>query len=195
MVTEVAFRSDETFTQKEFQRWVEGRPLSDANRYELIDGRIVITPPATVGHGRLEVRIVTLLNEHVEANKLGMVLGSSTGYELSGHTLEPDASFIANERAAARPRPDPNAFARVAPNLVVEISSTATARRDRTEKRDIYERSGVDEYWIVDGRACEVTVFYRSERGYGAGTTFRKGAIRSRALPKLRITIEKLFAA
>jgi Uma2 family endonuclease len=195
MTAQTAFRSEETFTQREFRHWLDERSRSDINHYELIHGRIVMTPPAGWPHGGIEATIVRLIGEHVERLKLGIVLGSSTGYDLrSGDTVEPDVSYISAERFAAGPAPQPGQFVRIVPNLVVEILSPSTTKRDQTEKKEIYERTGVDEYWIVDPRGKAVTLFHRGERGYGDGQTFRSGMLRSRALPKLRLSLDKLFA-
>src|SRR5206468_2376386 len=102
MTADTAFRSDEEFSQKEFRRWVNHRPSSDINRYELIQGRIVMTPAAGQTHGLIEATLARLLGQHVAERKLGIVLGSSTGYDLpSGDTLEPDLSYISHERLAA----------------------------------------------------------------------------------------------
>ena len=79
------------------------------------------------------------------------------------------------------------------PNLVVEILSPATAKRDRTEKKALYEANGVDEYWIVNGRHRTVTVFSLGPHGYDAGRTVMAGALRSRVLPRLRVPMAKLF--
>lgn len=195
MTAQTAFRSEETFTQKEFRRWLDERPRSDMNHYELLNGRIVMTPPATWPHGGIGSRLNYVLNEHVGKSRLGIVLDSSTGYELpSGDTLEPDVSYISAKRLAAGPAPQAGQFIRVVPNLIVEILSPSTTKRDRTEKKEIYERNGVDEYWIIDPSAKAVIIFPLGERGYGDGQTFRRGVLRSRVLPKLRLAVEKLFA-
>jgi hypothetical protein len=55
MTPETAFRSDERFTQSDFRRWLEERPSTDINHYELIDGRIVMTPLAGWPHGTASV--------------------------------------------------------------------------------------------------------------------------------------------
>ena len=53
MVSQTVFRSDETFTQESFRLWLDERPASDLNHYELLNGRIVMTPPAGWPHGRV----------------------------------------------------------------------------------------------------------------------------------------------
>jgi len=127
-------------------------------------------------------------------HELGIVFGSSAGYDLpSGDMLEPDASYISGERFAAHPPNRPDEFLRVVPNLVVEILSPATAKRDRTEKKALYEANGVDEYWIVNGRHRTVTVFSLGPHGYDAGRTVMAGSLRSSVLPKLRVPVAKLF--
>ena len=193
---ETAFRSDEVFDQKEFRRWVEQRPRADLNRYELIDGRIVITPPAGWTHSGFAAALVHLLNQHVRGRKLGMVFESSAGYDLpSGDTVEPDASFVSAERFATRRPAKPDEFLRIVPNLVVEVLSPSTARRDQTEKKAIYANNRVDEYWIVDPKRKCVTIYRLGRRGYGAGVTLVSGTIRSRVLPTLDITVEDIFAS
>ncbi len=192
---ETVFRSDEVFDQRQFRRWVVHRSRADINRYELIDGRIVMTPPAGQQHARVEIKLAQLINEHVEREKVGIALGSSAGYDLpSGDTLEPDVSYISSARLAAGPRTGPDQFLRAVPNLVVEILSPSTAKRDQTEKKDLYARNGVDEYWIVNPRRKTVTVYSLAKRAYAAGRTYARGTVRSRVLPKLRIEVERLFA-
>jgi Uma2 family endonuclease len=196
MTPHTAFRSEEEFTQQQFRRWVDQRPRADINHYELIHGRIVMTPPAGQIHASVEATLAYLLGQHVANNRLGTVFGSSAGYDLpSGDTVEPDLSFVSRERLSAAPSTGPDEFLSVAPNLVVEILSPSTARRDLTEKKSIYERNGVDEYWIVDPRRKAVTVFHLVKHAYDAGSIFKNGAVRSRVLPKLRVTVEKLFAS
>jgi len=188
------FTSETSFNQRTFRRWVDARPHSDFNHYELVHGRIVMTPPAGWLHGSIEGRVVSLLDQHVSRHRLGIVFGSSTGYNLpSGDTLEPDASYVATGRFAAHPPTRPEEFLRLVPNLVVEILSPGSAKRDRLEKKALYEANGVDEYWIVDGRHRAVTLFSLGPNGYDAGRTVIAGSLRSAVLPKLRVPVAKLF--
>ena len=193
---ETAFRSDERFTQEEFWDWLETVPSSDVHRYELLGGRIVMTPPAGWGHGYVESNLQRLIAPHVHAARLGRTLGSSAGYDLpTGDTLEPDFSFISNERWGAGPkvRSDGKGFLATVPDLVLEILSPSTATRDRTEKKDAYAASGIDEYWIVDPAKRRVMVFSRAAATFGSSETFSAGAITSHVLPALRITVEEIF--
>ena len=195
-VPETVFVSIATFSQKAFRRWVENRSMNDANRYELTDGRIVMTPLAGWGHGEIEARTIRILEDYVASHELGRVFGSSTGYDLpSGDTLEPGASFITIERWDKGPQVGPGQFLRIVPSLVVEILSPAPAQRDRVEKKRIYEASGVDEYWIVDSARREVMVFQIVEKRYGPGKRFKLTQnLRSRLLPGLNLPIRSLFA-
>ena len=193
-MAETAFHSDESFTQEEFWQWLNERPRSDINHYELLNGRIVMTPPAGWPHGRIGAKLIRALDEHASRLKLGIVCDSSTGFDLpSGDTVEPDVSFISRERLAAGPIPERRKFLRVVPNLVVEILSEPAARRDRTEKKEIYERNGVDEYWLVNPDRRDVTVFHLAAGRYDAGVVFAGDQIFSKLLLALAITVDEIF--
>jgi len=82
MVVDTPFRSEERFTQQEFFEWLQRRPAADVNHYELIRGRIVMSPPAGWPHGSLGSRINARLYGVVERYGLGIVQDSSAGYDL-----------------------------------------------------------------------------------------------------------------
>jgi Uma2 family endonuclease len=191
----VTFRSDERLNQREFARWLRTRPPSDVHHYELIQGRIVMSPPADPIHARLGALLGARLSAHVNREPLGLVLDASAGFDLpSGDTLEPDLSFVSAARLAAGPPLERGRFARVVPDLVVETLSRSTARRDRTEKKKIYARNGVREYWLVDPDERSITVFHGRNGEFDAGTRFTGGRFRSEVLPKLRFDVARLFA-
>lgn len=157
---ETAFISVETFSPMKFRRWADARPASDINRYELARGRIIMTPPAAWDHAEVEARIIRILGDFVAKRNLGKMFGSSAGYQFpSGDILEPDASFVSRRRWRKGPQPRRGQFLKIIPTLVVEILSPATARRDRIEKKLIYQANGVEEYWLVDSRRREITIF------------------------------------
>jgi Uma2 family endonuclease len=135
-MTSTAFRSESRFTQRAFRRWIDRLPAEDYNHYELLRGHIVMSPPAGWTHARVEVRLARWLEEHVAEAGLGLVFGSSLGFDLpSGDTVQPDASFVTTERLRQRPPSHPNQLLRAVPNLVIEVLSPGTERRDRAEKK------------------------------------------------------------
>jgi Uma2 family endonuclease len=197
MATETSFRSEETYTQVDFRRWLESRPASEGDRhYELIRGRIVMSPPSGAWHGCVGSELNGLLREQVKACRLGRLFDASVGFELpSGDTLQPDVAFVSRQRWEAGPRSVGNEFMRIVPSLVVEILSPSTARRDRTEKADIYAKNGVDEYWLVDLQRRAITIFYLAGGVFGPPTTVTASRIPSLVLPDLEACVEDVFAA
>ncbi len=184
VVREPSFESLEGMTQEAFADWVgQHEPLGVA-RYELLNGRIVMTPPAGYPHGGLGARIVVLVREHGED---GLVFESSQGYALpSGDTVGPDVSFVSRPRWEAGPKPAVGEFIRIVPELVVEILSPSTSSRDRGEKKAIYERNGVRELWLVDPRARRIVRFVLGDGRYDLGRVFDEDErITSTVLPGL----------
>jgi Uma2 family endonuclease len=82
-----------------------------------------------------------------------------------------------------------------APDLIVEVQSPSTAKRDLQEKFKLYEESGVREYWIVYPRVQGVTVFLLQEDGkYDEGTTYEfTGKVPVSIFDGLEIDLEELF--
>jgi Uma2 family endonuclease len=171
--------------QDEFADFVAARELrGDRSHYELLNGRVVMNPPAGYPHGEIGGNIQRIVGRLVHDRALGKVFDSSQGFELpSGDTVEPDHSFVSKERWAAAPPPEEGRFLRVVPDLIAEVLSRKTASQDRGEKKAIHQRNGVREYWLVDSRAREVTVFRLDggafDRGsvYGEGQTFESAVL------------------
>jgi len=149
-------------TQDEFEAWCDRLDGSELGRFEFLYGCVVAEPPAGWPHGRLDLTLGHRLMSHVEAAGLGLVFGSSQGFALpSGDTVAPDAALVLRETWEAAPPPIPGRFLTVVPDLVVEVLSPSTRRRDLRTKRDIYEGNGVREYWLVDARQQAITVISR----------------------------------
>ena len=192
---ELVFESTRIVTQPEFAAWVDERARSgDIAHYELLQGRVVMTPPAGYPHGEIESRIHVQLANFVAARQLGKVFGSSQGFELpTGDTVEPDVSFVSTERWNAALPPERGKFLRVVPDLVVEVLSTSTASHDRGEKKATYGAAGVREYWLLDGRAREVIAYVLENGRYGQERAFTAGAARSLVLAGLVVDVAGLF--
>jgi Uma2 family endonuclease len=164
----LGFESVRYITPEEFRGFVEERErLGDANGYELLNGRVVMNPPAGWPHGAVGSTVQWLLNDWVRKHNLGLVFDSSQGFQFpSGDVVEPDHSVVSNERLRGT-RPQAGAFLQVVPDLIAEVLSRSNTSRDRGEKKGIYERNGVREYWLVDPVAKTLTAFTLKEGRYG----------------------------
>jgi Uma2 family endonuclease len=119
----------------------------DGRRHELIDGDHVAEPAPSTIHQRIVSNLHRLLSGFVHQRRLGWVLPSPCDVVLSDvDVVEPDLLFLSRTHADRLQ----HAFVRGAPDLVIEILSASTRRRDERTKRDLYERYGVPEYWVVD---------------------------------------------
>ena len=131
----------------------------DGKRHELIDGEHYVTPSPNTRHQRISGKLHLALQVHLQAHPVGEVFYAPLDIVLSQHdVVEPDLFYLSHERAAKVLTAQ---NARGAPELVVEIASTSTRRRDETIKRRLYERDGVSEYWLVDPERDSIRV-YRS---------------------------------
>jgi Uma2 family endonuclease len=145
------------WTYEEFARLPD-----DGNRYEVIAGELYVTPAPETPHQEASARLFMRLRSFADQHGLGTVLYAPVAVLLSdGDYLEPDILFLRRDHAHYRTRKAVEG----PPDLVVEILSPATARRDRVLKRGRYARFGVAEYWIVDLDALRVEVYRLQEDG------------------------------
>ena len=93
--------------------------------------------------------------------------------------------------------------ARGAPDLVVEVLSPSTAKKDLSNKFELYEGRGVREYWVIDPTAWSLTVFRLGREGIMAGRYDRgeirerlgdRSPIESRVVPGFVLDVESAFA-
>ncbi|MCO6458615.1 MAG: Uma2 family endonuclease [Pirellulaceae bacterium] len=120
---------------------------SDGRRHEIIDGDHFVNPALGTYHQTLSRRIQFQLYSQIELTGRGEVYNAPTDLELSAHDIvQPDLIVVLNER---RTIVTPTKIKGI-PHLVVEILSESTAGLDRRLKKEMYLRTGVPEYWIVD---------------------------------------------
>ena len=132
----------------------------DGKRHELIDGEHYVTPAPNTKHQRVSGNLHFLLRSHLEHEPIGTVFYAPFDVIFSRFdVVEPDLLYMSNERSAAILT---SKNVEGAPELIIEIGSPSTRKRDETIKRRLYQRSGVSEYWVVDPELDVVRV-YRSE--------------------------------
>ena len=163
-------------------------------RYELLDGDLVMAPAPNLKHQKVQFRLGRRLGQFIEERALGEFFFAPCDVVLADtDVVQPDLLFVSRDREHLLRGGD---NVRGAPDLVVEILSPATAERDRGYKRVLYERHGVAEYWLVD--PAEGTVSLHCRRG-GALTvtqTFGRGeTLHSPLLAGLNIDLDDVFSS
>lgn len=119
----------------------------DGLRHEIIDGEHYVNASPSTQHQHVSKRLQYQLYTKIELAGLGVLYNAPIDVQLSEYDIvQPDLVIILNQNV----RKITPTKIKVAPHLVVEILSPSTADADRTIKKDLYERSGVLEYWIVD---------------------------------------------
>lgn len=124
--------------------------IDESKQAEWVDGEAIIFMPPTTRHQQIVGFLYSLLLSFVQHFRLGEVIIAP--YEMKvtpeSNSREPDILFIANEhldRLTEKKLEGPA-------DLVVEVISTSSVYRDRSDKFDEYEAAGVREYWLVDAR-------------------------------------------
>jgi Uma2 family endonuclease len=157
---------------------------------ELWDGEIIMSPTPTPSHQTIVLKFLRALDDFVRDNKAGTVFVSPLDVVLSQQrVVQPDLLFISKaNKGIIQDR------IRGVPDLVVEVISQ-TWKRDRVEKKALYEQFGVSEYWIVDPESRAIEVFALIKGVYqlhskGTETT----AAKSRLLGGFKISFNELRA-
>ncbi|MFT5366906.1 MAG: Uma2 family endonuclease [Candidatus Latescibacterota bacterium] len=123
----------------------------DSFGFEIIKGELVVSPAPRPQHQWTSDELTGIIRTFSKQNNLGrvfsspidVVLGSSTESE---NVVQPDILFIAQDRLNIIT--DTNISE--APDLMVEILSPSSIRRDRSDKMRLYIEAGVKHYWIID---------------------------------------------
>ncbi|QUH05879.1 Uma2 family endonuclease [Saccharopolyspora erythraea] len=145
---------------------VQGRPFTvydleampdDGNRYELLDGMLLVTPAPGLKHQKFAYRLYRILEDAVPDHL--DVVGAPFAVRASVNTeLQPDVLVARDEDLTEANLP-------VAPVLAVEVLSPSTRLYDLNSKKAAYERLGVQSYWVIDPAIPRLTAFELDDSG------------------------------
>jgi Uma2 family endonuclease len=170
---ELSLDMNKRYTYADYLTW-----LDDKSR-ELINGFIrMMSPAPRTTHAKVSQRISVHFGLYVMKNKCNCEVFTApfdvrfpkhgeTAYDKIDTVVQPDICIICDlskidDRGCCG-----------APDMIVEILSPSTAKKDMTEKFSLYEESGVKEYWIVHPKDKAINVFLLQEDGeYDIGTLY-----------------------
>jgi Uma2 family endonuclease len=163
----------------------------DGQRYEIVNGVLLMTPSPSGAHQDTVGEIFYHLRTHLKLTGFGMVRLAPFDVELSPEdVLQPDVFVVLNAHL------DRVLEKKVvgAPDLVVEVASPGTAAFDRLTKSNIYAHAGVSEYWIVNTERHTMEVLVLEGEKYRSLGIFRgEQILPSRIVPDLPVGVERFF--
>jgi Uma2 family endonuclease len=170
----------------------EVRAMPDlGERYELIDGVLVVPPSPIPIHARLVSRLMRRIGDNLHPRNRGDFLFTAPlDVRLTDfRALQPDLLYINPDR----PPIITASYVDGAPDLVVEVLSPSNRRHDQVTKFGFYAEAGVRECWIVDPERESLTVYALGDGRFNEVPN-EAGVARSGVLPGLEIDIPELFA-
>ena len=140
------------------------RLLPKGTRAEVLNNVLYMSPSLFFEHQRLVTLLTGKLWAYIETGKSGILLVAPFDVYLEGQlsAVQPDILFISNKNKKIL---KDDGYAHGAPDLIIEILSK-DEDRDRKLKKDIYEKAGVKEYFIIDPKTKMVECYILKNRKY-----------------------------
>ncbi|TLV01236.1 Uma2 family endonuclease [Dyadobacter luticola] len=158
---------------------------------QIINGEEVMSPSPFIPHQRVQIRLLRFLGNHVEPDNLGelFVAPLDVIFEEGFNVLQPDIIFISRENQDIMKE-----WIRGVPDLVVEIVSKSSVKMDTVIKKEIYERYGVPECWIVFPDKTKIEIFELVNGKYQLSGSYQGNQeVSSPALPGLHFKASAIF--
>ena len=180
-----------TATEKRKFTYEDYLKTPDDERYELIGGELLMTPSPVPRHQRISRKIEFQLEEFVTENDLGEVFYTPCDVHLDNeNVVQPDILFISKDRLNIIGEKNIEG----APDLAIEILSEITAYRDLIQKKKLYSRFGVKEFWIVIPGEESIEVYILKDNTFLLYRTYSKNEIlESPYLKGFKIELKRIF--
>jgi Uma2 family endonuclease len=163
--------------------------VHEDEKADLLNGVIYMASPESLDDNDLGGWLYAILRDYLEEFDLGKVYYTRVAYRLNEKNgPEPDVGFVSKARVGRLQ----HGFVAGAPDVAVEIVSPDSVERDYVLKRDLYERAGVKEYWIIDPDE-QRTTFLRRVRGKFREIAVKDSVFRSQILPGFWLDVRWLW--
>ncbi|HEV8580060.1 MAG TPA: Uma2 family endonuclease [Thermoanaerobaculia bacterium] len=161
--------------------------LPDEPRCELIYGRFYVSPSPSVLHQLVLALVFEKLTQAARTVGAWTFFAPLDVYLFDHSVAQPDVMYISAARRGIIEKRIEGA-----PDLVVEVLSPGTARRDRGEKLRLYAEAGVREYWIFDPPERQIE-FLRNDSGQFVVALPEGGVYRSPALSEISLDVTQFW--
>ncbi len=181
----MAVTKQKKWTYEEYYR------LDDEKRYEVLEGELIEMSSPSSEHQIISTNLGATLWNYVHNKRVGKIIAAPLDVIFDEqNTFQPDIVFISNgnkqiiqERGIFGP-----------PNLVVEVLSKSTEKKDRRLKFKAYEKFGVKEYWIVDPGKKSMEMFVLEKSGFTLYCSVHNDdPLKSRVFPDFSVRFSELI--
>lgn len=176
------------------RRWTydEYCKLDDERRYEIIGGNLLLAAAPDYLHQDWSRKLFRIIDRFVSDKKLGEIFYAPFDVVLDPeNTVEPDLIFVSDGNIGII---QPRAIFG-APDLLIEIILPSSVRRDRYDKKEIYARFGVKEYWIGDPANKSLEILTLKDGQFSLHSSAEeKGPLTSLLLTGLQFDLSEISA-
>lgn len=167
-------------------------PEDPGYRYEILDGILVKDPSPGVAHQRVVRRLLRILedffSQYDSEGEMFIAPLDVTFEDIS--VVQPDLFYVPGEqkRIVKETRIDG------APGLVIEVISPSSSRKDRMQKLSIYQRAGVQHYWLINPEEKTLECFALRDGSYFlAATGMDEDVVDNPGFPGLSVALKALW--
>jgi Uma2 family endonuclease len=178
-------------TVPEFERRYGSMP--EIKKAELIEGIVVMSPPIGNLHAETHGVLGAYLRRYARATP-GVRLGLNASVRLDGkNEYQPDALLRIESGKFSHSRVGPEGLLEGGPEFVAEIA-VSSAAYDLHEKKGVYQRCLVPEYFVGQVADSQIHWFALEKGGYIELKPHADGVIRSRVFPGMWLDVRALLA-
>ena len=188
----------DVFDLDRFRAWAHSDDFPETGHISFIDGEVEIdmSPEELSSHNRIKRDLSTDLNVFLRKADTGELLvdGAFLVNEAANLATEPDLMYCTWQTLRARrvefapwvEGSDRLVEVRGSPDLVCEIVSKGSVRKDTVRLRKAYFDAGIREYWLIDarGKTLDFQILTRAKKGYVAAKPDDDGFMRSPVLKR-----------
>jgi len=191
MASEIVIPEKERWTYSDYVNLTS----PDSFGFEVIRGELFVAAAPKPKHQWVAGELEWVFRSYIKKNKIGQVFSSPVDVLLGIDTesesiVQPDLLFIFNERLDIVTDTNING----APDLMVEVLSTSSVRRDRVDKMKLYVEFGVRNYWIIDAEQKVLEAFdLTGEVPTVEATLAEADVFKPSLFPNLVIPLENLW--
>ena len=165
----------------------------DDNYYEIIDGEMIRKSAPTPMHQRISRKVMVIIDRFISEKKTGEIFQSPIDVYLDEYNKpQPDLVFVSESKKAIIT----NDGIVGVPDLIVEIISPTSIIRDRIEKKALYERMSVPEFWLIDPQYAAIEIYTLQNNRYEllSAATILEGELKSSLFEGLAINLKDIFS-